>query len=78
MNAPELKFKINLSWDESSSVITSDGEYLGTWGTDESDAIYEFTPEGSDTVLFSDPFMGNLCKKILEWHDPEAEGLLRE
>lgn len=78
MTAPELKFNINLLSDDNNSVVTGDGEYLGTWDTDDSDAFYEFTPDGSDEVMFSDPFMGNLCKQILKWHDPEAEGLLKD
>ncbi len=71
------RFKINLL--EDGSVISKDGEYLGTWGTDESDAIYEFTPDGAEDVLFSDPFMGVLCQKVLSWHDPEdSVGLLNK
>lgn len=51
------------------SVVTDDGEYLGTWDTDESDALYEFTPDGASTPLFSDVFMGPLCRVIATWHD---------
>lgn len=67
MDTPELRFAINLLND--GSVVTQDGEYLGTWDTDESDAIYEFTPDGMNTPLLRDPFMGFLCKSIANWHD---------
>lgn len=63
---PRLKFIVNLLDDY--SVVTADGEYLGTWGTDESDALYEFTPDGADKPLLIDPFFGLLCKKVACWH----------
>jgi len=62
-----MRYKINLLDD--GSVVTKDGEYLGTWGTDDTDAIYEFTPDGSSEVLFSAMFVGILCKSIEAWHD---------
>ena len=61
-----MRFTINLLDD--GSVVTRDGEYLGTWNTDETDAMYQFTPDGSSEVLMSDPFMGYLCKSIENWH----------
>ncbi len=50
------------------SVITEDGEYLGTWDTDETDAFFQFYPEGATEPLFIDPFMGKLCEKVKAWH----------
>jgi hypothetical protein len=61
----ELRFDINLLGD--GSVVTRDGEYLGTWDTDETDALYEFTPDGASEPLFFDPFRGPLCQAIEEW-----------
>lgn len=61
-----MRYKINLL--EDGSVVTSDGEYLGTWQTDETDAFYEFTPDGESKPLFSHPFRGFLCKEIESWH----------
>jgi hypothetical protein len=62
----QLRFAINLLND--GSVVTRDGEYLGTWAVDETDAFYEFTPDGATEVLLGHPFMGFLCKFIEEWH----------
>lgn len=50
------------------SVITEEGEYLGTWDTDESDAIFHFFPDGSTVPLLEDPFRWKLCKLIEAWH----------
>lgn len=68
--ASRLRFRINLL--EDGSVVTADGEYLGTWGTDESDAIYEFTPDGDAEPLLFDPFVKFLCEKIENWHAGES------
>ena len=73
----DLRFSINLLNDF--SVLTREGEYLGTWGTDETDAFYEFTPDGDDQPLCSDRYVGLLCKTIEEWHrgksgDEQVEG----
>jgi hypothetical protein len=62
-----MRWPINLL--EDGTVVTSDGEYLGTWGTDESDAVYQFTPDGASEVLFADVFKGRLCSTIWEWHE---------
>jgi hypothetical protein len=67
VSAPAPPFAINLLDD--GTVITADGEYLGTWGTDESDAFYEFTPDGADAPLLIDPFVKFLCDKIEDWHN---------
>ena len=66
MNAPQLKHRINLLRDR--TVVTGDGEYLGTWDTDETDALYLFFPDGATEDLFCEPFMRNLCDRIDDWH----------
>ncbi len=68
---PQLKYQINLLSDW--SVVTRDGEYLGTWTTDESDAIYQFIPDGSIEVLLEGMFVGELCQMIREWHEGTGE-----
>jgi hypothetical protein len=60
-----MRFKINLLDD--GSVVTQDGEYLGTWGTDETDAVYQFTPDGHLVVLIEDVHMGPFCQSIEDW-----------
>ncbi|KQZ25826.1 hypothetical protein ASD50_20595 [Mesorhizobium sp. Root552] len=67
----ELRFEINLLSDL--TVVTKDGEYLGTWDTDESDAFYEFTPDGATEPLICDVFMGYFCKAIANWHARSAD-----
>lgn len=62
----ELRFAINLLPD--GSVVTRDGEYLGTWDTDETDAFYQFKPDGALEALFADPYRGPLCDRIERWH----------
>jgi hypothetical protein len=66
MTVPTLPYPINLLDDW--SVVTHEGEYLGTWTTDESDAIYQFIPDGQDVVLIESVFKGMLCRFIREWH----------
>jgi hypothetical protein len=62
-----LRYCINLLDD--GSVVTADGEYLGTWGADETDAIYEFTPDGEIEPLLTHPHIPFLCEKIENWHN---------
>lgn len=62
----KLKYEINLMPDL--SVVTRDGECLGTWDTDETDAFYQFTPDGGSKPLFTDPFRWPLCQAIARWH----------
>lgn len=62
----QLKFEINLLDD--GSVVTRDGVWLGEWGTYESDAFYEFTPEGASEPLFMNPYRGALCAAIEQWN----------
>lgn len=59
-----LKWKINLLDD--GSVVTQDGEILGTWTSDENDHP-SFTPDGKSEELFFDVFVPRLCEKIEEW-----------
>ena len=61
----DLPFAFNLMTDR--SVVTREGEYLGTWGKDESDAFYQFTPDGSSEVLFEARYIGLLCEEIEQW-----------
>ncbi|CAN0304175.1 unnamed protein product, partial [Chrysoparadoxa australica] len=58
------RFKVNLCDD--GSVVTRDGEYLGTWQMDENDHP-SFTPDGETEVLFFEMWVGLLCKKIAAW-----------
>ncbi|GHA13169.1 hypothetical protein GCM10007989_04690 [Devosia pacifica] len=64
MKQPKMQFEINLMDD--GSVLTADGEYLGTW-SDINDAIYTFTPDGSEEELFAHSFVWGLCEQIKEW-----------
>ncbi len=67
MTIPDMPFPINLLKD--GSVVTKDREYLGTWGTDETEALYEFTPHGASEHLIVDPFIGFPCNDIKAWHN---------
>jgi len=66
-----MRYKINLLDD--GSVVTKDGEYLGTWETDESDAFYEFIPDGDSTPLYSCVFRFSLCEAIDSWHNSSTD-----
>ena len=55
-------------------VVTQEGEYLGTWQADESDAIFEFTPHGADKPLLSDGFVKCLCDSIEQGHSQQKSG----
>lgn len=60
-------FPINLM--DGGDVITRDGEFLGTWTTDETDALYCFIPDGETEPVLTDPFVGSLCTRISAWHE---------
>lgn len=62
----ELRYPINLL--QSGDVVARDGEFLGTWATDDSDAIYQFTPDGESAPTMQHPFMAALCRQIAAWH----------
>jgi hypothetical protein len=64
-----LRWKINLLDD--GSVVTQDGEYLGTWEADAEDHP-SFIPDGTDEVLFWSPWVGQLCERIEDWHQRKA------
>lgn len=49
------------------SVVTTDGEYLGTWERDENDHPM-FTPDGASEPLFHHPFVYRLREMISEWY----------
>ncbi len=68
--AQPYRFKINLCDD--GSVVTRDGEYLGTWKTDE-DGHPSFTPDGESEVLFFEMWIGMLCQKIADWHEAQDQ-----
>lgn len=59
-----LRWNIKLLSD--GSVVTHDGEYLGTWQCDENDHP-SFTPEGQTEPLLFDVFVQSLCDQIEEW-----------
>lgn len=66
----ELPYEINFvgfGTGSSGDVITKDGEYLGRWETDENDHP-SFTPDGHDSALFENPFLGLLIEDIRKWH----------
>jgi hypothetical protein len=67
-NGP-LSYKINLRDD--GSVVTKDGEYIGTWTMDENEHP-SFTPDGASKPMFYDNWVGLLCRKIMEWHEAET------
>lgn len=60
-----LPFKVNLC--DEGSVVTKDGEIIGTWQMDENGQL-SFFPNGSSEPLFFEEFLGLLCEKIREWH----------
>ena len=65
------RFQINfVDWAtaESGDVVTKDGEVLGTWRADENGHA-SFLPTGEDEALFFDVFLGNLARRIAEWHE---------
>lgn len=59
-------FRYNINLMDGGSVITKDGEYLGTWEADENDHP-SFMPDGASEPLFFEMGTGLLCAKIDEW-----------
>ncbi|WP_375263522.1 GIY-YIG nuclease family protein [Palleronia sp.] len=68
--AQPYRFKINLCDD--GSVVTRDGEYLGTWRADEN-GHPSFTPDGETEVMFFEMWIGLLCQKIADWHEEQDQ-----
>lgn len=66
----ELRYAINLETD--GSVVHQDGEYLGTWRIDETDAFYLFTPDGAIEHLLMDVNIPALSRKIEDWYDSRS------
>lgn len=66
-NGP-LIYPINLCDD--GSVVTNEGEYLGTWTLDKYTDPW-FTPDGAEEPLFSHVSIGLLCYRIRDWHEEQ-------
>ncbi|MBB2749794.1 UNVERIFIED_ORG: hypothetical protein GGI57_000460 [Rhizobium aethiopicum] len=66
-----LRYPVNLCND--GSVVTGDGEFLGTWTMDEHEHP-SFTPEGASGPLLSHVLVGLLCLNIREWHEALESG----
>jgi hypothetical protein len=58
---------------EMGDVATRDGEVIGVWSIVD-DVFYTFTPEGAEKFLFFEPFLGELCSRIIEWHENQDNG----
>lgn len=65
MITPHLQHRVNLLSD--GTVVTDEGEYLGTWDTDETDAFFRFFPDGSTEPLLIHPFKPGLVRMIEDW-----------
>lgn len=65
-----LRFPINLC--DEGSVVTRDGEFLGTWSMDEHEHP-SFTPDGATEPLLFHVVVGLLCIDIRAWHERAAE-----
>lgn len=63
----DLRYPINLM--ENGDVITSEGEYLGTWDTDEADLFHRFTPSGGSEPTIINMHLGPFCAAIRAWHE---------
>lgn len=61
-----LVYPINLCDD--GSVMTRDGEIIGTWGMDQYDAP-SFAANGETDPLFEAPLVGLLCMSIRDWYE---------
>ncbi|MGO7873947.1 hypothetical protein AB9F42_31990 [Rhizobium leguminosarum] len=65
-----LRFPINLC--DEGSVVTKDGEFLGTWTMDEHEHP-SFTPDGASEPLLFHVLVGLLCLNIRAWHEGAEE-----
>lgn len=64
-----LIYPINLCDD--GSVVTRDGEVIGTWSMDQYEAP-SFRPDDAIIPLLEAPLVGLLCMRIREWHESKA------
>lgn len=64
-----LVYPVNLCND--GSVVSRDGEVLGTWVIDQYDWP-SFIPAGECEPLFSEPLVGLLCVSIREWYESKS------
>ena len=64
-----MVYPINLCDD--GSVVTRDGELIGTWGLDQYE-FASFVPDGEDICLFEAPLVGLLCMSIREWYESKT------
>lgn len=67
--AGPLVYPINLCDD--GSVVTRDGEYLGTWAMDQYE-MPSFTPDGEAAPMIEAPLVGLLCMRIRDWHEEKT------
>lgn len=65
----DLIYPINLCDD--GSVVTRDGELIGTWAIDKYDAL-SFIPDGENDALFEAPLVGLLCMRIRDWYEEKT------
>jgi hypothetical protein len=61
-----LRYPINLC--DEGSVVTKDGEFLGTWTMDNHEHP-SFTPDGASEPLLSHVLVGLLCMNIRAWYE---------
>lgn len=71
--ADPLVYPINLCDD--GSVVTRDGEFIGTWGMDQYDAP-SFAPDGDTVPLLEAPLVGLLCMSIRNWYEEKTGEML--
>lgn len=64
-----LVYPINLCDD--GSVVTRNGEYIGTWSMDQYDAP-SFTPDGETLPFLEAPVVGLLCMTIRDWYEEKT------
>ena len=67
--AGSLVYPINLCDD--GSVVTGDGELIGTWGMDQYDAP-SFAPDRRTAPMLEVPRVGLLCMRIRDWYEKET------
>ena len=64
-----LVYPINLCDD--GSVVTRDGELIGTWAVDQYASV-SFTPEGKTVTIFVAPLVGLLCMMVRDWYEQKT------